>query len=54
MSAKTSTEKVPGGKNVLVEFEDQIAWVTLNRPEKRNCMSEARLRTRQSADDLVV
>jgi hypothetical protein len=38
MSAKTSsekpsTEKVPGGKNVLVEFEDQIAWVTLNRPK---------------------
>ena len=46
MSAKTSsekpsTEKVPGGKNVLVEFEDQVAWVTLNRPEKRNCMSPA-------------
>ena len=46
MSAKTSTEKpstekVPGGKNVLVAFEDQIAWVTLNRPEKRNCMSPA-------------
>ena len=40
-SEKTSTEKVPGGKNVLVEFEDQIAWVTLNRPEKRNCMSPA-------------
>ena len=38
---KTSTEKAPGGKNVLVEFEDQIAWVTLNRPEKRNCMSPA-------------
>ena len=38
---KTSTEKVPGGRNVLVEFEDQIAWVTLNRPEKRNCMSSA-------------
>jgi trans-feruloyl-CoA hydratase/vanillin synthase len=43
MSAKTSTEKVPGGKNVLVEFEDQIAWVTLNRPEKRNCMSALEL-----------
>ncbi len=24
---------------VKVEFEDGIAWVTLNRPEKRNCMS---------------
>jgi trans-feruloyl-CoA hydratase/vanillin synthase len=29
----------PWGKNVLVEFEDGIAWVTLNRPEKRNAMS---------------
>ena len=29
----------PWGKNVLVEFEDRIAWVTLNRPEKRNAMS---------------
>jgi len=29
------------GKNVLVEFEDGIAWVKLNRPEKRNAMSPA-------------
>ena len=29
----------PWGKNVLVEFEDRIAWVLLNRPEKRNAMS---------------
>ncbi len=34
-------KSVPGGKYVLVSFEDQIAWVTLNRPEKRNCMSPA-------------
>ena len=34
-------DKMPGGKNVLVQFEDGIAWVTLNRPEKRNCMSPA-------------
>jgi trans-feruloyl-CoA hydratase/vanillin synthase len=34
-------DNVPGGKNVKVEFEDGIAWVTLNRPEKRNCMSPA-------------
>lgn len=27
--------------NVLVQFEDQITWVTLNRPEKRNCMNPA-------------
>jgi len=31
----------PWGKNVLVEFEDRIAWVYLNRPEKRNAMSPA-------------
>ena len=31
----------PWGNNVLVEFEDGIAWVTLNRPEKRNAMSPA-------------
>jgi trans-feruloyl-CoA hydratase/vanillin synthase len=28
-------------KPVMVEFEDGIAWVTLNRPEKRNAMSPA-------------
>ncbi|HYH21386.1 MAG TPA: p-hydroxycinnamoyl CoA hydratase/lyase [Azospirillum sp.] len=32
---------VPGGKNVKVEFEDGIAWVYFNRPEKRNAMSPA-------------
>jgi len=36
-----SSRKEPWGKNVLVEFEDGIAWVTLNRPEKRNAMSPA-------------
>jgi trans-feruloyl-CoA hydratase/vanillin synthase len=35
------SEADPWGKNVLVEFEDGIAWVTLNRPEKRNAMSPA-------------
>ena len=34
-----ASDKEPWGKNVLVEFEDKIAWVTLNRPEKRNAMS---------------
>ena len=29
----------PWGTNVLVEFENGIAWVTLNRPHKRNAMS---------------
>ena len=32
---------IPGGKNVLVTFENGIAWVTMNRPEKRNAMSPA-------------
>ena len=30
-----------GYKNVAIEFEDGITWVTLNRPEKRNAMSPA-------------
>src|SRR5258708_37572060 len=30
---------VPGGNTVLVEFENGIAWVTMNRPEKRNAIS---------------
>ena len=39
-SAETqSSAPVPGGNTVLVEFEDGIAWVTMNRPEKRNAMS---------------
>ena len=31
--------KLPGGKTVLVSIENKIAWVTLNRPEKRNAIS---------------
>jgi trans-feruloyl-CoA hydratase/vanillin synthase len=27
------------GKNVLVDFDDGIAWITLNRPDKRNAIS---------------
>ncbi len=40
-----SKEKSPGagpepwGKEVLVEFEDGIAWVSINRPHKKNAMS---------------
>jgi trans-feruloyl-CoA hydratase/vanillin synthase len=34
-------EPDPWGKNVLVEFEDGIAWVTFNRPHKRNAMNPA-------------
>jgi trans-feruloyl-CoA hydratase/vanillin synthase len=41
VSTPANGKTVPGGKNVLVEFEDGIAWVSLNRPEKRNAMSVA-------------
>jgi trans-feruloyl-CoA hydratase/vanillin synthase len=34
-------EKEPWGENVLVDFDDGIAWVTLNRPDKKNAMSPA-------------
>ncbi|MCC6781071.1 MAG: p-hydroxycinnamoyl CoA hydratase/lyase [Hyphomicrobiales bacterium] len=40
MSASASEPaSEPWGKTVKVEFEDGIAWVVLNRPEKRNAMS---------------
>jgi trans-feruloyl-CoA hydratase/vanillin synthase len=29
----------PWGENVLVEFDEGIAWVTMNRPAKRNAMN---------------
>lgn len=34
-----SANKEPWGNTVDVEFDDQIAWVYFNRPEKKNCMS---------------
>ena len=40
-SVQNQERPVPGGENVLVEFEEGIAWVTLNRPHKRNAMSPA-------------
>ncbi len=40
MSTEEGLESLDGRwSTVKVEFEDGIAWVTLNRPEKRNCMS---------------
>lgn len=39
--ANDSEKPVPGGKCVKVEFENGIAWVYFNRPEKRNAMSPA-------------
>jgi trans-feruloyl-CoA hydratase/vanillin synthase len=40
-SQQREERPVPGGKMVLVELQDQIAWVTMNRPEKRNAVSPA-------------
>lgn len=34
-------EQTYNAQNVKVEFEDGIAWVTLNRPHKKNAMSPA-------------
>ncbi|MFV3075352.1 p-hydroxycinnamoyl CoA hydratase/lyase [Niveispirillum fermenti] len=34
-----TTKPIPGGREVLVEFDDGIAWVQINRPAKRNAMS---------------
>jgi trans-feruloyl-CoA hydratase/vanillin synthase len=39
-AVKTSSAGPEGG-NVKIEFEDGIAWVILNRPDKRNAMSPA-------------
>jgi feruloyl-CoA hydratase/lyase len=39
--AGTAVGKTPWGNNVLVEFDEGIAWVTMNRPEKRNAISPA-------------
>ncbi len=35
----TPPGKEPWGTNVLVEFDKGIAWITFNRPEKRNAFS---------------
>jgi trans-feruloyl-CoA hydratase/vanillin synthase len=40
-ATKTATKTLGPWENVLVEVEDGIAWVTLNRPEKRNAMNPA-------------
>jgi len=43
MTVKTSDSAgaADGGKNVLVDFDDGIAWVTLNRPDKHNAINPA-------------
>jgi trans-feruloyl-CoA hydratase/vanillin synthase len=35
----STQKKEPWGKTVLVEFDEGIAWVSMNRPEKRNAIS---------------
>jgi trans-feruloyl-CoA hydratase/vanillin synthase len=38
-ASDAETSPGPAPKNVLVDFEDGIAWVTLNRPDKRNAIN---------------
>jgi trans-feruloyl-CoA hydratase/vanillin synthase len=40
-SKQAGSKTIGDWKNVLVEIADGIAWVTLNRPEKRNAMNPA-------------
>jgi trans-feruloyl-CoA hydratase/vanillin synthase len=37
--SENDTYEQPGGNTVLLEIENRIAWVTLNRPHKRNAIS---------------
>jgi feruloyl-CoA hydratase/lyase len=39
MNASADAAKLPGGDTVLVEIKDRIAFVTMNRPEKRNAIN---------------
>lgn len=39
MTRSVDEKPVPGGNFVKVEFDEGIAWVKLNRPDKRNAMS---------------
>jgi len=41
MQERSEGRPTPGWQNVKVEFKDGIAWVFLNRPDKRNAMSPA-------------
>jgi feruloyl-CoA hydratase/lyase len=39
MNASAEAAPLPGGKTVLVEIVDRVAWVTMNRPDKRNAIN---------------
>jgi feruloyl-CoA hydratase/lyase len=39
VSSNDAVRPIPELKNVKIELDEGIAWVTLNRPEKRNCIS---------------
>ena len=39
MNASTDAATLPGGNTVLVDIVDRVAWVTMNRPEKRNAIN---------------
>ena len=39
MNASTDAATLPGGSTVLVDIVDRVAWVTMNRPEKRNAIN---------------
>jgi feruloyl-CoA hydratase/lyase len=39
MSASADAAPLPGGTTVLVEIIDRVAWVTMNRPDKRNAIN---------------
>lgn len=37
----TKTAPLPRAENVAIDFQDRIAWVTFNRPKKKNAFSPA-------------
>jgi trans-feruloyl-CoA hydratase/vanillin synthase len=43
----------PWGENVLVELDDGIAWVSMNRPAKRNAMNPALIAEMKATVDVL-
>ena len=48
-----TSKSEPWGENVLVEFDDGIAWVSMNRPAKRNAMNPALIAEMKATVDLL-